>query len=210
MQLVGHQVTVSRGGHEVLSRLDFAVAAGSSLVLTGPNGSGKTTLLRAIAGLTRLEAGRIALATADDAELQDDETEPIGERCHFVGHLPAINGRLTLQENLAFWQRYLGDAGEVEDMVTTAALDRVGLGTLGDLPADVLSAGQRRRLALARLFVAKRPLWLLDEPTTALDANSADRLIEAINAHTASGGIAVVATHQPLALDRVSGLELGL
>jgi heme exporter protein A len=203
MSLRGRQVTVSRGEHRVIDGLDFDVSPGSVLVLTGANGAGKTTLLRAIAGLLPLAGGAITLG---GHEAPDEDQPSLGERCHFVGHLPAINGRLTVAENLAFWQDYLG-VHEASASVQQA-LEMVGLDPLAGILADRLSAGQKRRLALARIFAVSRPLWLLDEPTTALDKASSERLLAAINAHTANGGMAVVATHQPLDLDRSQSLDL--
>lgn len=203
-RLWGEGVTVARGGVRVLEALSFSVRSSQALVLTGPNGAGKTTLLRAIAGLNRLESGTLSFDRPDRGE--GFSASDVAEACHFVGHLPAINGRLTLAENLQFWQAYL--ASEVQGGSIVAALSKVGLSALAHLQADVLSAGQRRRLALARLHVAPRPIWLLDEPTTALDSMATSALYAQINDHTSAGGIAVIATHHALGLDRVEELRL--
>jgi heme exporter protein A len=206
MTLVAEDVAVSRGGRRVIERISFAVPSGSSLIVTGPNGAGKTTLLRAIAGLSRPESGAVRLDG-------DGEDTDIGERCHFLGHLNAVRASLTVRDNLNFWQRYLGDrvSGEANSAAyLTAALARLGLSDLASVPVGYLSAGQRRRAGLARLLVASRPVWLLDEPTASLDAASAAILVEIANAHLADGGIIVAATHLPLAFERRQDLRLGV
>jgi len=154
--------------------------------------------LRALAGFLAPAAGTIAVSKAGDAREGS-------ELVHFVGHLDGIKSHLTVRENLAFWADYLGG----ESARLDAALEGFGLGGLADIPAGYLSAGQKRRLGLARLAAARRPLWLLDEPTVSLDAASVARLIAAIDAHVASGGIAVVATHVPLQLARAREIRLG-
>jgi len=196
VQLVAENLVLSRSGRVIVDGLSFRLSEGQALVLTGANGSGKTTLLRALAGFLRPTSGSVRF---DDA---GDEREP-AELVHFVGHLDGIKTHLTVEENLAFWAAYLG-GGDV-----VAALDRFALTGLADIPAGYLSAGQKRRLALARLAGAKRPLWLLDEPSVSLDAASVALLIEAIDAHVADGGIAVIATHVPLGLARAEEIRLG-
>lgn len=188
MPLSVENLAVARGGRLVLSGLSFEVAAGEAVVLTGPNGSGKTTLLRTIAGLLSAESGVARLHLADG---RDDEA--IAERCHYIGHLDALSVSLSVAENAAFWGAYLGNRRD-----TSEALDRVGLGDLVHVPARFLSAGQRRRLTLARLFLAPRPLWLLDEPTTALDASGQTMLGALATGHLAKGGLIVAATHMQL------------
>jgi len=205
VQLVAENLTLERGGRNVVEGLSFRLDAGAALVLTGPNGSGKSTLLRALAGYLRPAAGSVRVVGAGD----DREA---GEVCHFVGHLDGIKTHLTAAENLAFWAVYLGGpadapAGTAERV--EAALKRFALDALADIPAGYLSAGQKRRLALARLAVAARPLWLLDEPTVSLDAASAELLLAAIDAHIKSGGMAVVATHVPMALEPAQAIRLG-
>jgi heme exporter protein A len=197
MRLMVEDVRCVRGGRLVLAGVDASLEAGRALLVTGPNGAGKSTLLRAIAGLLRLEAGTITLV-GGDAE------RPVGEQAHFVGHLDAVKPALSVAENLGFWRDVLGGEGNVG-----TALDALGLGRLGELPAAVLSAGQRRRLALARLLVAPRPLWLLDEPTTALDAASQQKFAGLVNAHLAGGGLTVVATHAETGIGPADTLQLG-
>ena len=190
LRLVGTRLTCERGGREVFRDVSFSLDAGRTLALVGPNGAGKSSLLRLIAGLVRPLAGTLTLEGGD-------EDLSVGEQAHYLGHLDALKPALTVAENLDFWIAALGgDSGLSRD----DALDRVALGKLAELPAQYLSAGQRRRLALARLLVVHRPLWLLDEPTTALDVASQGRLFELIAAHLAAGGLVVAATHQPLAL----------
>jgi heme exporter protein A len=165
--------------------LNFALAPGESLLVTGPNGAGKTSLLRMIAGLLPLYAGRI-----------ESGDRPLPELCHYVGHLNGIKSALTLRENLDFWVNFLGgDGADLE-----GAYQTFGLAELKQLPAGLLSAGQKRKLALLRLFAAQRPIWLLDEPSVSLDAASVKMLGKAISRHLAQGGIAVVASHTPLKL----------
>ncbi|KAB2944145.1 MAG: heme ABC exporter ATP-binding protein CcmA [Hyphomicrobium sp.] len=205
MQLVAENLTLERGGRPVVSRLSFRLGAGAALILTGPNGSGKSTLLRALAGYLRPAAGSVRVTGLG-------EDREISELCHFVGHLDGIKTHLTAAENLAFWATYLASAADtVRDVGARVetALQRFALDALADIPAGYLSAGQKRRLALGRLAVAARPLWLLDEPTVSLDAASGEVLIGAINAHLQSGGMAVIATHVPLALEPAETIRLG-
>jgi len=197
MQLRAENLGCSRGGREVFAGLNFAVAAGEALVVTGRNGAGKSSLLRLIAGLVRMSAGRIELSGGED-------DAPIGERAHYLGHQDAVKGSLTVAENVAFWIDFLGGGKPAME-----ALDAVGLKSLADLPAAYLSAGQRRRLSIARLFAIARPLWLLDEPTSSLDAASQTRLAELMRAHLAGGGLIVAAAHGPIGLERARELKLG-
>jgi heme exporter protein A len=199
VQLIAENLVLSRGGRTVIDGLSFRVSEGQALVLTGPNGSGKTTLLRALAGFLRPTAGGIRVASAP-------EEREISELLHFVGHLDGIKTHLTVEENLAFWAAYL-DGGK--DHRLAAALDAFALAGLADIPAGYLSAGQKRRLALARLKAAERPLWLLDEPTVSLDAAAVAMLTDAVKAHLEGGGLAVVATHAALPLEGAQEIRLG-
>ena len=206
MKLSGVDLTCIRGGRHVFSGVSFSVAAGKALVLTGPNGAGKSSLLRMIAGLIHPVAGRLAVE-GGDPELS------VGEQAHYVGHLDPLKPALTVTENLMFWARFLnGRADGAMSAMTVMmerSLDAVGLADLAQLPAGYLSAGQRRRLSLARVLAVPRPIWLLDEPTTALDAASQDRLRHVMHDHLARGGIVVAATHGPLGLDEAGQLRLG-
>jgi heme exporter protein A len=187
-----------RGERLVFRDLDFTVAAGGALVLTGPNGSGKSTLLRLLAGLVRPIAGRL-LWNGEDA-LADLPFHAL--RVTYLGHLDAVKPSLTVAENLGFAART--GRGAVED-----ALKALGLGDLGDVPARFLSAGQKRRVALARLGLSAAPLWLLDEPTVGLDAASQQLVGTVLRKHRARGGIVVAATHVPLPLEDAAELRLG-
>lgn len=195
--LVVDGLSVARGGRQVLSDVSFAVPPGRALVVTGPNGTGKSTLLRALAGLTAVAAGEAAWA---GEMLAASDT-------HFVGHLNALKPTETVAGNLKFWASWYG--ARPSDTLVDDALDGVGLLALAELPAAVLSQGQQRRLALARLALAERPIWLLDEPTAGLDAASRDRLAAAMASHLSSGGVLIAATHEPLGLNDPLSLDLG-
>jgi heme exporter protein A len=185
----GHGVTCERGERTVFSALDFRVESGGALVLVGPNGSGKSSLLRLMAGLLRPAAGRF---TWNGEDLHDDGAAH-RRRLHFVGHADAVKPVLTVAEQLGFWAALRG--GRTGGTEVTAALDWLGVGHLGAVPGRYLSAGQRRRLALARLLLAPAPLWLLDEPVTGLDAEARTRLDLAVARHRDGGGIVVLSSH---------------
>ena len=191
-------VSLARGGRTLARGLSFEVRSGEALVVTGPNGAGKSTLLRVIAGLLPAEAGEVALLGAGG-----DATPAV--HAHYVAHADAQKASLTALENLRFWTSQLGEGG----LDAARALDRVGLAHAADLPVGYLSAGQKRRAALARLLTSPRPLWLLDEPATALDAASRDRLAAIMAEHLVAGGLIVAATHAPLGLEGARELRLG-
>jgi heme exporter protein A len=195
--LAAHGISCQRGGRLLFEGLSFALEPGESLLVSGPNGAGKTSLLRLIAGLLPLQAGRIE---------GGDASVPLLELCHYVGHLNGIKSALTLGENVRFWVDFLGgDDAELE-----GAYRKFGLEELKDLPAGILSAGQKRKLALLRLFAAARPIWLLDEPSVSLDVASVKVLDKAIAEHLAQDGIAVVASHVPLKVKFAHELALKL
>jgi heme exporter protein A len=192
MRLWGHGLTCLRGGRQIFAELDFSADAGEALAVTGRNGSGKSSLLRLIAGLLALEAGTVALdGGADDLT--------VAEQAHFLGHRDALKPSLTVAENLCFWRDFL--EGDAVAAPVDACLEAVGIGPLTDLPASYLSAGQRRRLSLARLLAVKRPVWLLDEPGAALDVAGHAVLVDIMRGHLGDGGIIVAATHEPLGLE---------
>ncbi|GLQ54466.1 heme ABC exporter ATP-binding protein CcmA [Devosia nitrariae] len=186
-----------RRGERVLAEgLEFTVPSGGILLLKGANGAGKTTLLMTLLGALRPASGRFAF------EGVDTESAFI----HFLGHRNAVKPHLTLAENLAFWASVNGGGG----LSSPAALEAVGLGPVAGLDAGYLSAGQTRRLALARLLVTPRPVWLLDEPTAALDTQGEAMVAALIDAHLTAGGLAVAATHLPLPLRSARVGELRL
>lgn len=196
MRLIATDLAATRGGRAVFAGRTFALSDGDLLAVTGPNGSGKSTLLRLVAGLITPSAGTIRIEPAGEGG--------IAAVAHYLGHLDALKPALTVRANLAFWHRLWGGTVAVDD-----ALDAVGLADLGDLPAGVLSAGQKRRAAIARLLLARRPLWLLDEPATSLDAAAEAMLVRLIGDHLASGGMAIVAQHRALAVPVTAELDLG-
>ena len=177
----------------LLSGLSLRLETGAVLALEGPNGTGKTSLLRAIAGFLPLAAGTI---TVEHNGLRLDDGEERGALIGWLGHHDAIKPQLTVREQALFWTRLYASRLDVD-----AALKRFGLGGLADAPGQLLSAGQRRRLAFARLVLSGRPLWLLDEPLSALDEAGRGRAAEAIAAHAAAGGIVLAATHEPLGVE---------
>jgi heme exporter protein A len=197
MRLEGRGLRCVRGGREVFSGLGFSLRGGEALAVTGRNGSGKSSLLRMIAGLLRVADGTLALTDG-----VPESTIP--EQAHYLGHQDALKPSLTVGENLGFWTRYFGGAE-----TGGSALAKVGLATLVDLPAGYLSAGQRRRLSIARLLAVRRPIWLLDEPTTALDPEAQDVLAGLMRDHLGSGGMIIAAAHGPIGLDRAKELRLG-
>lgn len=198
MQLFADSLTCVRGGREVFRNISFRLAGGQALIVTGRNGAGKSSLLRMIVGLIRLAGGRLTLEGG-----QPDA--PIGEQAHYLGHLDALKPSLSVAENLRFWAEFLGPStGDV-----TTALEAVDLGGLSDLPAAYLSAGQRRRLSIARLIAVPRALWLLDEPTAALDTASQTRLAGLMQRHLTSGGMIIAATHGAIGLESAHELALG-
>ncbi|MCG8558847.1 MAG: heme ABC exporter ATP-binding protein CcmA [Hyphomicrobiales bacterium] len=196
MRLIAENLACIRGGRTVFEGLSLDVAAGEGLVLRGPNGAGKTSLLRTLAGFIPPAAGRIAL----DGGAEDT---PVGEQAHYVGHLNGVKRALTVSENLAFWASYLG-GGAIEE-----SLERLNLWALRDIPAGLLSAGQGRRLGLARLHLVPRPVWFLDEPSVSLDAASQTLLAGLIEGHVRGGGLVLAATHVPLGLELARELVLG-
>jgi len=200
MRLSAENIAVERGGRAVLTGLSFSARAGAALIVTGPNGAGKSTLLRAIAGFLPLAAGAFALEGGASES-------SIGEQAHYLGHADALKGALTAGENLAFFAGALG--GDPSDGVWRGALQRLGLAHVADFPVRALSAGQKRRVALARLLVAPRPLWLLDEPTTALDAAAQGLFAAIMRERLEAGGLIVAATHAPLGLEGAETLRLG-
>ncbi len=203
VEFSGTGIRCVRGERIVFAGLNFAVAAGGALLLSGPNGSGKSSLLRVMAGLLPAASG---VLRRDGADIQDDP-EVHRASLHYVGHLDAVKPVLSVAENLTFWAGMRSPSKDAVSLVD-GALDRFGLAALGDMPARLLSAGQRRRLNLARLVANEAPLWLLDEPTAALDAVSVKAMVECIAVHRAQGGMVVLSTHTDLGIDAAPTLAL--
>jgi heme exporter protein A len=195
--LEGQELACWRGERAVFAGLSFRLEPGGALLLTGPNGAGKSSLLRLLAGLIRPSEGRLLWDGADAL------ADRIGHatRLRYLAHDDALKPSLTARENLDFHARLTGGA-------VAPALAALGLADLGELPARVLSSGQKRRLALARLALAPAPLWLLDEPTVGLDAASVERLGALLAAHRGRGGMVMAATHLPLPLPDAGELRL--
>ncbi|MEL7097588.1 MAG: heme ABC exporter ATP-binding protein CcmA [Pseudomonadota bacterium] len=179
MELEVSDLAVYRGGRCVLEGVGFSLSPGQAIILRGPNGSGKTTLLRTIAGLQPPLDGRI---------------DGVEDRVAYAGHADGIKFGLTVAENLAFWARVFGAGG------TRAAMAAFSLESLMGRRAGDLSAGQKRRLGLARLLVTGRPVWVLDEPTVSLDVSAVEMFASAVRAHLDAGGSALIATHIDLGL----------
>ncbi|MGK7863983.1 heme ABC exporter ATP-binding protein CcmA [Falsiroseomonas sp. E2-1-a4] len=186
-----------RGDRAIFAGLSFTLEAGGALLLLGANGAGKSSLLRLLAGLIPAAEGELLW---DGADALADRVGHAG-RLRYLSHQDALKPSLTARENLEFYAKLWG--GDV-----AAALESVGLADLAELPARVLSSGQKRRLALARLALAPAPLWLLDEPTVGLDAASVTRLGGLLATHRAAGGAVIAATHLPLPLPGARELAL--
>jgi heme exporter protein B len=197
MLVAGTSLACTRGGLPIFRDVDFTVKAGEALVLTGPNGSGKTTLLRIIAGLLQPSGGVVRFEGAGPEAV-------LAEEAHYLAHLDPLKPSLSVAENLVFWADFLGSAAAASEVLGAVRLER-----LAQLPAAYLSAGQRRRLSLARLIAVQRPVWLLDEPTAALDAAGQVILADMMRHHLSSGGLIIAATHGPLGLEDAKALEMG-
>ena len=202
LTLAAESLACRRGGRLVFENLGFRLEGGRALALTGRNGAGKSSLIAMLCGRLRPEAGTIRVLGAGDGGASET---PRAELIHLVGHRDGLKTALTSRENLAFAQALLGDAALAPD----AALAAVGLAHAAAMPVGDLSAGQRRRVALARLLVSRRPFWLLDEPFSALDAAAQAMLVRLMQAHLAQRGAILAATHGPLGLDGADELRIG-
>jgi len=199
MKLLIENLRCVRAGRTVFAGLEAEVAAGEALILAGPNGAGKSTLLRILAGLLRADEGDVRFG---DVSLREDRAEFQGQLL-YTGHLDAVKPALTVTETLVFWAQVYGAPADRVD----AALEALSLERLADHQVRTLSAGQRRRLGLSRLALIDRPLWLLDEPTVSLDADSSARIAKLVRARCESGGIVVAATHIDLAIPAAQTLD---
>jgi heme exporter protein A len=202
MRLVAEGLSAKRGEDLIFQDISFEIARGEALVVKGANGSGKSTLLRVLAGLLPAETGTAKLLAAPHP------VERLGEAAHYLGHRNAMKRELTVDENLTFWKACFGDFAGGAGVSVDEAAESVGLGGIVHLPFGYLSAGQQRRMAMAKLLVAWRPVWILDEPTAALDAAAEQMFASLVTAHLARGGIAIAATHQPLGLEGVKELRM--
>ncbi len=196
MTLSLENVTCVRGERVLFRDLSLKVAPGEIILVRGENGSGKTSLLRMIAGLLRPSGGSISWSKASDEALLQHQLQ-------FLSHQDALKPALSVAEMIQFWGAMKGGAGDLE-----AALKAWNLDVLAQFPCGILSAGQRRRVALAQLDLVHRPLWLLDEPTGPLDAVGVELVIAAIARHRARGGVTLIATHRPLDIGDVRVLDL--
>jgi heme exporter protein A len=197
IQLIVNNLAAMRGTRMVFRNLDVTAKAGDAYAIIGPNGAGKTTFLRCVAGLLAPASGSVTLTGGD-------EERSVGEQCHYIGHLNGIKPALSVRENIEFYYHFLGGSGDIG-----IALERLALTELEDIPAAYLSAGQKRRLGLARLLCAHRPLWLLDEPAVSLDKASQEVLAQIVSDHLRGGGIALAVTHTPLGWESAQTLDFG-
>ncbi len=196
----GEGLVCVRGERMVFQDLDFNLEPGGALILIGPNGAGKSSLLRMLAGLLKPYAGRLLW----DGEDALDDMDEHGAKLHYVGHHDAVKPVLTANENIRFWAELRGvRADGVEH-----ALETLDIKHLYDVPGRFLSAGQKRRVNLARILAAPAPLWLLDEPTTALDKATIKRLEQAIQAHRDGGGMVVLSTHADVVMPGAKVLDV--
>jgi heme exporter protein A len=205
MRIFAQNLSVKRGEELIFTDVSFELSPTESLTISGPNGVGKSTLLRALAGLLPIDSGTFEIKT------DSKEAKPNAEYCHYIGHKNAMKAELSVLENLNFWQRTMAQEDIVDDdliMSPEAAVELLGLSHTLDLPFGFLSQGQRRRIALAKLFVSYRPVWLLDEPTAALDKASSDNFANITNSYLEKGGVVIAATHVPLGFKEVKQLEM--
>lgn len=199
-----NDLACERGDHRLFSGLNFKLAAGELMQVQGENGSGKTTLLRTLCGFVQPVQGKVLWCGQDIDECEDEFHAGM---C-YLGHLNAIKDELSALENL---QMSAGLAGyPVGEKQAIAALRRMGLQRREHLPVKVLSQGQRRRVALARLLIGDARLWILDEPLTALDVGAVGLMQELIGEHLSNGGMAIFTTHQPLLVTGVTTRLLNL
>ncbi|MBL6928675.1 MAG: heme ABC exporter ATP-binding protein CcmA [Rhodospirillales bacterium] len=204
-RFTGSDLLCIRGERMVFTGLDFEVAAGGALILVGPNGSGKSSLLRLMARLLKPAAG----AMAWNGEDVSDDPDAHNARLHYVGHMDAVKPVLSVAENVRFWAGLRPNGAADPQAATARALETFGISHLADIPGRFLSAGQRRRVNLARIIASPAPLWLLDEPTTALDKEAIASLEGAITRHQRGGGMVVLATHAAIEAHAPSVLDLG-
>lgn len=205
MKLVATNLCVNRGLRRIVQDVSFTLEQGEALTVTGENGAGKSTLLRAIAGLLPIQIGNVELqgSNRSDNEAVIEEM-PLRERCHYLGHQNGLKTALTVKENLTFWQNFSGEP----DFSIGEALDIVDLSHTLDLPVGYLSTGMKRRIAIAKLLITRKPVWVLDEPTAGLDAASTKIFSNICKAFCDDGGMLIAATHLPLGLAKSQKLHV--
>jgi heme exporter protein A len=209
MRLIAENLSARRGEDLLFREISFSLGSGESMLLTGKNGSGKSTLLRVVAGFLRPDAGTVRW---EPATASGEMIRP-AEACHYLGHRNAMKAELSVSENLSFWKSFFGTfegapAEIAAGLSVEEAADAVGLSGIIHLPFGYLSAGQQRRMAFAKLLVSWRPVWILDEPTAALDVGAEAVFTGLIKQHLSGGGIVLAATHQPLGLDDAKELKM--
>ncbi len=202
MALKIEELSLKRGNRLLIKNLSFSLNKGESLLVTGPNGVGKTTLIRSIAGFLEPLKGNISYLPETKPDHEEDE-ERRREHIHYIGHKNGIRTSLTVLENLEFWKSFFGSKTDLKKIIKTYFLE-----SLINIPAGYLSAGQKRRLGLARLSIIERPIWLLDEPTVSLDEMSANIVANAASNHLKNGGILIAATHIPLEIPFTQHIQL--
>ncbi len=203
MRLIAENISVARGGQVFFSGISFTLSSGEALIVSGPNGVGKSTLLRVLAGLLPDREGVVRIEGGDH--------ERPSETCHYLGHRNGMKHELTVRENLEFWRRYMATSQKAAGspvLSTVDAVHAVGLAGLEHLPFGYLSAGQQRRIAMARMLTAYRTIWILDEPTAALDVDAQAMFANLVAGHLETGGMVVAATHQPLGVGTARSLKL--
>lgn len=206
MKFSARNISVNRGARPIVRDVSFILTNGDALVVTGENGSGKSTLLRALAGLLPLAAGSLGFNLLKE---EADNPLRIREHVHYLGHLNAMKPALSVRENLTFWQDFSlsgEESGEVVGLPIAEALEIVELPHVIDLPFGYLSTGMKRRVAIARLLIHEKPVWIVDEPTAGLDARSSRMFTELCQGHCKNGGILIAATHLPLGIDNAKSL----
>ncbi|MHC5306409.1 heme ABC exporter ATP-binding protein CcmA [Bartonella sp. LJL80] len=197
MQLTAIDLSARRGDEILFHRLGFTLHTGQLMTITGPNGIGKSTLLRIVAGFLDPDEGRVVI---EESGLEF----PVSAACHYLGGLNAMKPHLTVQENLAFWTAFEGSP----KMTPPEALGAVELSGIDHLPFGVLSTGQKRRVAIARLLLSSQPIWLLDEPTSGLDRQASGIFSRILQNHLLQDGMAIAATHLPLGVEEDSNIAM--
>ena len=201
MKLIVENLNLTRASQEIVSDISFELSAGEALIVTGENGSGKSTTLRGVAGLLPINSGSVKLLDETGKQFEGETRE----YCHYLGHQNGMKPALTVRENLDFWQKFFGEP----DLSIEEALDEVDLAHTIDLPFSYLSAGMKRRVSIARLLVSDRPIWILDEPTAGLDAQSVKMFTNLCKTFCDGGGILIAATHLPLGIETEKTLKIG-